>query len=109
MHMSLRRTGRSGQSYPSSRPGPSPEPIAEVLKELLEELQRRKEAAPPQRDWVQMVVIALPGLAALGALIFTWLSINATTSTTNQQLQIAEQGQATDRYNAAVTNLGSPL
>ena len=27
---------------------------------------------------------------------------------TRQQLQIAEQGQITDRYNAAVTNLGSP-
>ena len=47
---------------------------------------------------------ALPGLAAVIALSFTWVSVNAT----NNQLQIAQQGQITDRYNAAITNLGSP-
>jgi hypothetical protein len=46
----------------------------------------------------------LPGLAALLALVFTYQQVNAT----NVQLQIAEQGQITDRYNAAITNLGSP-
>lgn len=61
----------------------------------------------PPHDWIQIFVTALPGLAAVGALIFTWLSINATTSATNKQLGIAEQGQVTDRYNAAITNLGS--
>jgi uncharacterized protein YjbI with pentapeptide repeats len=69
----------------------------------------------PPRDWIQISVTALPGLAAVIALIFTWVSINATTNTTNHQLnatnhqlQISEQGQFTDRYNAAITNLGSP-
>ncbi len=47
---------------------------------------------------------ALPGLAAVIALIFTSLAIRAT----GDQLQIAEQGQITGRYNAAITNLGSP-
>jgi uncharacterized protein YjbI with pentapeptide repeats len=45
----------------------------------------------------------LPGLAALIALVFTFQSIKAT----DTQLRIAEQGQITDRYNAAITNLGS--
>jgi len=58
----------------------------------------------PPRDWIQISVTALPGLAAVIALIFTSLSIRAT----DVQLQVAEQGQITDRYNAAITNLGSP-
>jgi hypothetical protein len=41
--------------------------------------------------------------AALVTLIFT----GRTVGETNQQLKIAEQGQVTDRYNAAITNLGS--
>jgi hypothetical protein len=41
------------------------------------------------------------------ALIFTWQSINATTDATNRQLQVAGQGQVTDRYSAAITNLDS--
>ena len=36
--------------------------------------------------------------------MFTGVSLQAT----NAQLQIAEQGQITDRYNAAITNLGAP-
>ena len=85
-----------------------------MLKDLLEELQRRKVPIRPPRDWIQIAVTALPGLAAAIALILTWLSINTTTNAsnhqlnaTNHQLQIAEQGQLTDRYNAAVNNLGS--
>jgi hypothetical protein len=42
-------------------------------------------------------------LAALIALVPTYLSLRAT----NDQLQLAEQGQLIDRYNAAITNLGS--
>jgi hypothetical protein len=57
---------------------------------------------------MQTFLTALPSLVAVGALIFTWVSINRTTDATNRQLGIAEQGQVTDRYNAAITNLGSP-
>jgi hypothetical protein len=78
-----------------------------VLKDLLEELQSREVPPRPPRDWLQIFVTALPGLAAAIALIFTWLSINATKDATNRQLEVAEQGQVTDRYNAAITNLGS--
>jgi hypothetical protein len=105
--MRFRRTGRTGQSSPSSRPDPSPEPISEVPKDLLEELQSRSEPKRPPRDWIQIIATALPSLAALIALIFTWQSINATTDATNRQLQVAGQGQVTDRYNAAITNLGA--
>ncbi len=49
------------------------------------------------------IAAVVSGIAAVGALIFTSLSIRAT----DEQLQIAEQGQITDRYNAAITNLGS--
>jgi len=58
---------------------------------------------PPQHDWIGIAVAGLPGLAAVIALIFTALSVQAT----NSQLKLAEQGQITDRYNAAITNLGS--
>jgi hypothetical protein len=49
------------------------------------------------------MLAGLPGLAALLALLFTYQQVNAT----KVQLRIAEQGQITDRYNAAITNLGS--
>ena len=104
--MRFRRTGRTGQSSPSSRPDPSPEPISQVLKDLLEELQSRRMPTRPPRDWIQIIATALPGLAALIALIFTWQSINATTDATNRQLRVTGQGQVTDRYNAAITHLG---
>jgi hypothetical protein len=66
--------------------------------------QRRTATGRPPRDWIQISITALPGLAAVIALIFTSLAVRAT----NAQLQITEQGQITDRYNAAITNLGSP-
>ena len=63
----------------------------------------------PKSDWAKVATIiglslaGLPGLAAFVALIFTFQSVKAT----NVQLQIAQQGQITDRYNAAIANLGS--
>ncbi|MGW8353872.1 pentapeptide repeat-containing protein [Streptomyces wedmorensis] len=46
---------------------------------------------------------SLPGLAALLALLFTWMQVTQT----GKELEISEQGQITDRFNAAVDNLGS--
>ena len=46
---------------------------------------------------------ALPGLTALVALLFTWLSVGQTRT----ELRIAEQGQITNRFNSAINNLGS--
>jgi uncharacterized protein YjbI with pentapeptide repeats len=50
-----------------------------------------------------LFVAALPGLTALVALLFTWMSVGQTRS----ELRIAEQGQITNRFNAAINNLGS--
>jgi hypothetical protein len=46
-----------------------------VLKDLLEELQRRKVPIRPPRDWIQIAVTALPGLAAAIALILTCITV----------------------------------
>ncbi|MFM9709072.1 pentapeptide repeat-containing protein [Streptomyces galilaeus] len=49
------------------------------------------------------MILSLPGLAALAALLFTWMQV----SQTRQELRIVEQGQITSRYNAAINHLGS--
>ena len=53
-------------------------------------------------DW-QAFGSTLTAIVALGALVFTGLSLQQT----RYQNQLAESGQITDRLNAAVTNLGS--
>ena len=90
--MPPRRDGRTRQSS-SQRPRPRWARPAHP-----------KSARQP-RDWIQISVTALPGLAAVIALIFTSLAIRATGSPSSRS---PEQGQITDRYNAAITNLGSP-
>ncbi|WP_328884668.1 pentapeptide repeat-containing protein [Streptomyces sp. NBC_00299] len=52
---------------------------------------------------ITLMIVSLPGLAALAALLFTWMQV----SQTRQELQIVQQGQITSRYNAAINNLGS--
>lgn len=52
--------------------------------------------------WLALMA-SLPGLAALVALVFTWVSVGQT----GTELRIAEQGQITTRFNAAVAHLGS--
>lgn len=54
-------------------------------------------------DWFGLAVVSLPGLAALAALLFTWMQVGQA----SKELRISEQGQITNRFNAAVTNLGS--
>src|SRR5580658_4175970 len=71
---------------------------------------RSRRPIRPARDWVAITASSLPGLAAVFALVFTGLQVRATNGqlqATKDQLQITEQGQITDRYNAAITNLGS--
>lgn len=88
-HMSLRRTGRTSPFWHPPHPG-----------------TRRRAYVPgprPSRDWTQILVIVLPSILTAIALIFTWRTVGATYG----QLQTAQQGQITDRYNAAITNLGS--
>ncbi|MEU4040268.1 pentapeptide repeat-containing protein [Streptomyces collinus] len=54
-------------------------------------------------QWVGLVAASLPGLAALGALLFTWMQVGQA----SKELRISEQGQITTRFNAAIGNLGS--
>ncbi|WP_167536431.1 pentapeptide repeat-containing protein [Streptomyces ficellus] len=49
------------------------------------------------------MAVSLPGLAALGALLFTWLQGGQA----SKELRINESGQITNRFNAAIGNLGS--
>lgn len=55
-------------------------------------------------QWVALAATSLPGLAALAALLFTWVSVEQS----GEQLRIAERGQVTGRFNAAIGNLSSP-
>ncbi|MER5204361.1 pentapeptide repeat-containing protein [Streptomyces sp. NPDC002825] len=55
-------------------------------------------------QWVTLVAVSLPGLAALGALLFTWMQVGQA----SKELRISERGQITSRFNAAVGNLASP-
>ncbi|MFF3207777.1 pentapeptide repeat-containing protein [Streptomyces sp. NPDC002962] len=50
------------------------------------------------------MALSLPGIASLAALLFTWASVEQS----GERLQIAEQGQVTGRFNAAVGSLASP-
>ncbi|MFJ9643871.1 pentapeptide repeat-containing protein [Streptomyces sp. NPDC004244] len=74
---------------------------------------RRPPAGRPRADehttshrlqWAALAAAALPGIAALAALLFTWASVEQS----GEQLRIAEQGQVTGRFNAAIGNLASP-
>ncbi|GAA1545322.1 hypothetical protein GCM10009730_63020 [Streptomyces albidochromogenes] len=54
-------------------------------------------------QWVGLAAVSLPGLAALTALLFTWMQVGQA----SKELQISEQGQITNRFTDAITNLGS--
>lgn len=64
---------------------------------------RTPAAARPRRDWVAWVGVITALIAALGALAFNAISVMST----NQQIDVSRQGQLTDRYTAAVGQLGS--
>lgn len=57
-----------------------------------------------RREWVQ----ALTTLIALGALVFTGVSVVQTGRQNAQQDNLAAQGQITDRYTSAINQIGSP-
>ncbi|MBI0297205.1 pentapeptide repeat-containing protein [Streptomyces sp. PRKS01-29] len=82
---------------------PAPDPSEPAVGESAE---REREWARERRllrtQWAMVVATTLPGLAAVIALIFTYLSVQQS----QEDLRVSEQGQITDRYNDAVTNLG---
>lgn len=63
----------------------------------------RADAGSNRQQGLSLLILSLPGLAALAALLFTWMQVNQT----SKELQISEQGQVTSRFNAAVVNLAS--
>src|SRR3984893_10562957 len=97
-------TSRPTRTHPQRRPGPPGTGRPAWAR------RGRRIGERPPRDWVAITASSLPGLAAVVALIFTGLQVHATNGQlqeTKNQLHIAEQGQITDRYNAAIANLGS--
>ncbi|MFE5486131.1 pentapeptide repeat-containing protein [Streptomyces sp. NPDC056527] len=54
-------------------------------------------------EWFGLAAVSLPGLAAVAALLFTWVQVGQA----GKELRISEQGQITNRFNAAIANLGS--
>lgn len=65
--------------------------------------QPTAESAGGRLSWLSWLLLSLPGLAAVAALLFTWLQVGQA----DQQLRIVEQGQITDRFNRATNSLGS--
>jgi hypothetical protein len=65
--------------------------------------ERDRERRLLRTQWAMVTVTGLPGIAAVIDLIFTFTTVQQAQDT----LRVTEQGQITDRYNNAVTNLGS--
>ncbi|MEU9181824.1 pentapeptide repeat-containing protein [Streptomyces sp. NPDC048550] len=63
----------------------------------------RADAGSNPTQGLSLLILSLPGLAALAALLFTWMQVNQT----GKELKITEQGQVTSRFNSAVVNLAS--
>lgn len=81
-----RRTARSLQEGGIGTPGPS-----------------RGGNTSRSQKWA-LAASTLPGVAALVAVLFTWMQVGQA----SKELRISEQGQITSRFNAAITNLGAP-
>lgn len=93
-------------------------PRGDRIRRLRRVAQRAGTAAPAERgpvgaarvsDRVGTVATAVTAITATAAMLFTGVSsLQASEQLRyrSQELDITEQGQVTDRYNAAVTNLG---
>ncbi|MEU1915680.1 pentapeptide repeat-containing protein [Streptomyces massasporeus] len=59
--------------------------------------------AESRRQWAVLTASSIPGIAALVALLFTWVSVGQT----GAQVRIAEDGLVTGRFNAAIEHLAA--
>jgi hypothetical protein len=82
-------------------PPPPPDPAA--VAAAAQAAERERERRMLRTQWAMVTATCLPGLAAVIALIFTFVTVQQT----QHAIGVSEQGQITDRYNDAVTNLGS--
>lgn len=83
-----------------------------AAREAAEEELRATLAAKKQKGWrswrwVGQLSAILTALTAVGALVYTGQGLAQSQTATVEQNRLAESGQITDRFNAAVTNLGS--
>ncbi|MGA5363976.1 pentapeptide repeat-containing protein [Streptomyces purpurascens] len=62
----------------------------------------RRERRATRAQWAMAFATLVPGLAAVGALLFTADSLRQS----QDSIAVTQQGQITDRYNNAVSNLG---
>jgi uncharacterized protein YjbI with pentapeptide repeats len=65
-------------------------------------VQEKRQSRTP-RDWVQLATVATAVIAAVGAMAYNGLSLNAT----REQIKITEEGHLTDRFSKAIEQLGS--
>src|SRR5215472_14405650 len=90
----------------AGRPGRRPRggrPARLRADQLMPSRRPRPAARSKKHDWLPLGVAIAPSIVALAAFGFTYQQVKAA----NTQLVINQQGQVTDRYNAAITNLGS--
>jgi hypothetical protein len=55
----------------------------------------------------QALAVFFTGAVGLGGLFFTWRNTRQARETTQQTLELTEQGQTTDRFTRAIDQLGS--
>jgi hypothetical protein len=77
-----------------------------------ETAKRETEEVPASKGrrswgWLSQLSAFLTALAAVVALFYTAEGLSQSRDATNRQNALAQSGQITDRFNAAVTNLGS--
>ncbi|MGW2016767.1 pentapeptide repeat-containing protein [Streptomyces sp. NPDC001927] len=65
--------------------------------------RRRAAGTTQQTSRLSVLLLSLPGLAAIAALLFTWLQV----SQSGKELKIIEDQQITARFNTAIGNLSS--
>ncbi|MER5538549.1 hypothetical protein [Streptomyces mirabilis] len=78
------------------------EPRSEPVPASALELTDERSVCP--REWgdrVTHIATMLPGLAAVAALVFTWVSVTQV----SEELEMSKQGQIADRYDKALERL----
>ncbi|WP_151775795.1 pentapeptide repeat-containing protein [Streptomyces abyssomicinicus] len=103
LQRTVRRRTRTAPRRPAAPIGSRPPGRRRIPAPISPADQQQVVAAPADR-WtrIQQAAGTLAALGTLAAIIFTWLSIQQV----DQEHAITREGQVTDRYNAAVGNIG---
>jgi hypothetical protein len=65
------------------------------------------KAAQAKKDLAQALAFIMAGLAGAIGIYFTWRSLNQTWESTQETLKLTARGQITERFTAAIDQLGS--